>query len=150
MTSGCSDLTLWRKWRRCVLSDRYDSLFQYYAEKYTYDWKLLKAQAIAESDLTPDAQSPAGAQGLCQFEPGTFAEVSSNMRLKHASVWNPEHAIACQAAMMAYLLGRFKITENALAAYDWGEGHVARGDSPLPQETQDYIRRILALRAGMV
>src|SRR5258707_6019516 len=129
--------------------ERYDSLFQFYADAHGLDWKLLKAQGMAESDLTPDAHSPAGAQGLCQFMPATFAQVSANLHLKNASVWNPEHSIACQAAMMAYLIRRFKVTEQALAAYNWGEGHVERGDSPRPQETQDYIKKILALVATL-
>src|SRR5216684_3424821 len=98
---------------------RYDSLFQYYSEKHgNVDWKLLKAQAVEESGLNPNAESPACAQGLSQFMPATFAEVSKNLGLKGASVWNPEHSIEAQAAMMNYLIGRFKVVEQALAAYN--------------------------------
>jgi soluble lytic murein transglycosylase-like protein len=130
--------------------NRYDSLFQYYSEKHgDVDWKLIKAQAIEESGLDPAAKSPAGAQGLSQFMPATFAEVSKNLGLKDASVWNPEHSIACQTSMMNYLITRFKVVEQALAAYNWGEGHVERGDSPRPLETQNYIRKVLALRATL-
>jgi membrane-bound lytic murein transglycosylase MltF len=130
------------------MTTRYDGLFQFYAK--STDWKLLKAQAIAESDLTPDAQSGAGAQGLCQFEPATFVEVATHLALKHPSVWNPEHSIQCQAAMMGDLIHRMGSVERALAAYNWGEGHVSRmpvwDETQLPAETQAYIKHIMSLK----
>jgi len=48
-------------------SDRYDSLFQWYGIKYQAPWRMLKAQAFAESGFNPDAHSSAGAMGLMQF-----------------------------------------------------------------------------------
>lgn len=133
------------------VTTRYDSLFQYYARPGT-DWRLLKAQAIAESNLDPHAFSSAGAQGLCQFMPATFAEVAKNLRLQMPSVWNPEHSIMCQAAMMSDLLHRFSPRERALAAYNWGEGRVSKMVTwdlgQTPRETQIYVAHILALITG--
>jgi membrane-bound lytic murein transglycosylase D len=122
--------------------NRYDSLFQFYSE--SLDWKLLKAQAIAESDMNPSAVSPAGASGLCQFMYATFQEVAQNVGLVHPSIWNPEHQIHCQAAMMAYLYRKFDNLLWALAAYNCGEGRVKT--QPWPVETQAYVKKILALQ----
>jgi soluble lytic murein transglycosylase-like protein len=67
-------------------ADRYDSLFAVYAawdrqrgaawipRTPPLDWRLLKRQAQAESDLNPDALSPVGAQGLVQSMQRTFDE----------------------------------------------------------------------------
>jgi membrane-bound lytic murein transglycosylase F len=135
-----------------LATERYDSLFKHYAYLKALDWRLLKAQAVAESELNPDARSPVGAQGLCQFMPATFAEVAQNLRLQHPDVWNPEQSIRCQAAMMADLLHRFPPIERALAAYNWGEGHVAKlapwNLAQTPPETKLYVAHILALLKG--
>ena len=60
-------------------SRKYDQAFAKYQHRYApaeikREWLLLKAQAIVESGLRPDAVSPAGAQGLLQFMPLTWRE----------------------------------------------------------------------------
>ena len=57
-----------------IRRDRYDSLFKFYAQEHRLDWLALKAQGIAESNLAPDAVSPAGAAGLMQFMLPTWVE----------------------------------------------------------------------------
>ncbi len=131
-------------------ADRYDSLFQHYAEAVHVGWYLLKAQARAESNFNSEAESPAGAKGLTQFMDPTWAEWGAG-----GSQFNPEHAISAQARYMKYLLDYFdRETEQALAAYNWGMGNVrkavvAHGAGFLevaPQETQDYVAKILKFR----
>lgn len=129
--------------------DRYDSLFRFYAEEHEHDWLLLKAQARAESNFDPKARSSVGAMGLCQFMPRTFSEWGEGLAT------DPEQAIKAQAKYMAWLLKQMSgEIEWALAAYNWGIGNVKklrankRGTfydlmSELPQETVDYIDRIL-------
>lgn len=46
------------------------------------DWKLLKAQCFAESSFIETAVSPVGAQGLCQFMPGTWEDVQKGLRIQ--------------------------------------------------------------------
>ena|SRR3990167_2690819 len=132
--------------------DRYDSLFQFYAEKSGGDWLLLKAQVKVESDFFPYAKSPAGARGLAQFMHSTFSEWAAKLGLKSPDIYNPEHSIQCQAAYMAWLIGQFAnsppvilsgakdldsspsaqndnrpsppVIQAALAAYNWGIGKV--------------------------
>ena len=129
---------------------RYDSLFAYYGERSGMSPVLLKAQAIAESDLNPDASSPVGAKGLCQFMDTTWAGLSANF--VHVNVWNPEQSIRAQAAYMAELFRECKTPELTLAAYNWGIGRVRRtflvpklayDAARVPPETREYIRRIL-------
>ena len=143
--------------------DRYDSLFKHYAEKHKIaDWRLLKAQAIAESNLDPRAVSPVGAVGLTQFMPATWNEWWDNIYgvrgLPRGDRTNPEAAIELQAAYMRRLLRAFKTEERALAAYNWGWGrvrkHLRRHNGTLvkgllPHETRTYIARIERVRATL-
>ena len=146
-------------------TDRYDSLFQWYASLSGVDWLLLKAQVKQESGFNPNARSDKGAMGLAQFMPRTWAEwcdgtpgIQSPAAVNPVllSPYNPEHNIRAQAAYMAWLLKHYQ-GDNALvlAAYNWGCGDVdslrvnscATFDQIAPRtppETQNYVRRILA------
>jgi membrane-bound lytic murein transglycosylase F len=74
----------------------YDDLFKKYAKRYfgpAYDWRVFKAQAMAESNLTLDARSHVGARGLMQLMPTTFKEIQTkNPEL--ACIDQPEWNIA--------------------------------------------------------
>ena len=132
--------------------NRYDSLFQYYAEEYQLDWNLLKIQAQHESGpcLDPDAVSPVGAKGACQFMTATFAEWVVKLKIKRPNPFNPEHSIQCQAAMMRWLFNYFNgDTIKVLAGYNWGCGNVGRlGEEfaleKTPRETRVYVSNILS------
>lgn len=137
--------------------DRFDSLFQYYASISGLNWKLLKAQAKAESGLDPDAKSHVGAKGLAQFmdrtweewrdgTPGVQPPPSSLVLLDPR---DPEDVIRAQAAYMAWLLKQMKgDIPRALAAYNWGIGHIKKVPERsdwrrlLPAETRNYVARI--------
>ena len=59
---------------------RYDETFKKYTKRFFgpgFDWKIFKAQGIAESQLAPDAVSQVGARGIMQLMPSTFQEVKS-------------------------------------------------------------------------
>lgn len=118
---------------------------------------LLAAQLDAESGWNPRALSPAGAQGLAQFLPSTWAsEGVDGDGDGTADPFNPADAIASQAAYLCKLLAAVTADpqlagdrlELALAAYNAGLGAVQRhrGLPPYP-ETQDYLRRIRHLLA---
>lgn len=53
----------------------YDELVRKYAEKYSFDWRLIVAQMYQESRFDPDAISHAGAEGLMQMMPETAAGI---------------------------------------------------------------------------
>ena len=139
-------------------TNRYDSLIQYYGELHNVDFDLLKSQIKAESNFEPFVQSTAGACGLAQFMEETFCEwfkilykfeINSMSWFLYAS--NPEVSICLQAAYMSFLLIRYGgNVSHALAAYNWGMGHVdkiherADFENLLPDETREYVERILS------
>ena len=61
------------------LTSKYDPIFRKYSKRYFgagFDWRLFKAQGMAESELNPNAVSPVGARGLMQVMPATFAYIA--------------------------------------------------------------------------
>lgn len=148
--------------------ERYDSLFQFYGERAGVDWRILKAQAQAESgrDLDPDARSAVGAKGIAQFMDRTWQEWRDGtagvqeappLNLVLLDPRDPEDGIRAQAAYFAWILrqvgGRL---ETALAAYNWGIGNVRRGlpdleydPAKVPDETRAYVARILDYQAAL-
>jgi transglycosylase-like protein with SLT domain/D-alanyl-D-alanine carboxypeptidase-like protein len=104
---------------------------------------LMAGQLMAESGFDPNAGSPAGAQGIAQFMPGTAAAYGL------ANPYDPVAAIDAEAHLMADLLRQFGSPELALAAYNAGPAPVeACHCIPPYPETQAYVTRILALIGG--
>jgi hypothetical protein len=113
------------------------------AQRWSVSAQLLAAQLYAESGFNPFARSPAGAEGIAQFMPGTAAAMGL------ADPFDPDAAISAQAHLMRDLLGRFGSVPLALAAYNAGTGAVAAcGCVPPIPETTAYVARILGLLGG--
>jgi hypothetical protein len=113
------------------------------ASRHGVSAALLAAQLMAESNFDPAAVSPAGAQGIAQFMPGTAAAYGLD------DPFDVPAAIDAQARLMADLLARFGSTALALAAYNAGPAPVAAcGCVPPYAETRGYVARILALLDG--
>ena len=95
-----------------------------------------------ESRFNPGAVSPAGAQGIAQFMPGT-----ARLRgLRNA--FAPAEALIRSAEYLRFLADRFGNLGLAAAAYNAGEGRVAswqRRGGNLPSETRNYVRIITGL-----
>ena len=92
-----------------------------------------------ESAFQPRAVSPAGAQGVAQFMPGTASERGL------ADPFDPAAAIPASAKLLAELALRFGNLGLAAAAYNAGPNAVAKwldGQGGMPFETQDYVRAI--------
>ena len=82
------------------LTGRNDPWFRKYTQRYFgvgFDWRLFKAQAVAESDLNPNARSPVGARGLMQVMPATFNLIQAS-RSSLTSIDAPESNIAAGIA----------------------------------------------------
>jgi len=104
---------------------------------------LMAGQLMAESGFDPSAGSPAGAQGIAQFMPGTAAAYGLD------DPYDPVAAIDAEAHLMSDLLRQFGSPELALAAYNAGPAPVeACNCIPPYPETQAYVARILALVGG--
>lgn len=114
------------------------------AKTYGLPVEFLTRLIWQESSFQPRAVSPAGAQGVAQFMPGTAAE--RNL----ADPFDPEKAIPKAAEFLAELRGRFGSLGLAAAAYNAGPNRVANwlaGRGGLPAETQTYVLRITRLSA---
>lgn len=96
------------------------------------DWRWLKAQCYQESRLKRFAVSPVGAQGLCQFMPGTWREMSK----KYPEIqdpWLPVHSIRAAALYMRQLNKGWSSPRPqsdryhlALASYNAGFGNILK------------------------
>ena len=114
------------------------------ALRHNVPMDLLAAQLYAESDFNPFARSPAGAEGIAQFMPGTARAYGLR------DPFDADQAIDAQARLMRDLLDRFggKVA-LALAAYNAGPGAVERyGGVPPYAETRGYVAKILGLLGG--
>ena len=90
-----------------------------------------------ESSFRAHAVSPAGAQGIAQFMPGTATERGL------ADPFDPEQAIPQAARLLADLRRQFGSLGVAAAAYNAGPARVAswlRGEGGLPDVTRAYVR----------
>jgi cell wall-associated NlpC family hydrolase len=116
---------------------------------------VMAAQLDAESGWNERAVSPAGAEGLSQFMPSTWAVWGRDVNGDgSADPFDPADAIMAQGRYDCALAEQVSsvggdITQLALAAYNAGPGAVlsARGIPPFP-ETQAYVARIMHLAAG--
>ncbi len=123
---------------------------------------VIAAQIQAESGWNPAAVSPAGAEGISQFEPVTWATWGADSdRNGTSSPFDPGDAIPAQARFDCALAGQMtaaigagqvsgvSVTDAALAAYNAGPGAVlaARG-IPDNGQTPGYVAKITALAAG--
>ncbi|WP_328288296.1 C40 family peptidase [Streptomyces blattellae] len=113
---------------------------------------LLAAQLYQESGFNPNAQSPAAAQGIAQFIPGTWATHGVDGDGDgDRDVWDPNDAIPSAASYDCALASYVEdvpgnATENMLAAYNAGAYAVIRyGGVPPYSETQNYVRTITTL-----
>jgi soluble lytic murein transglycosylase-like protein len=123
--------------------DRFAPMLARAAQRWNVSAALLAAQLYVESNFNPFVTSPAGAQGIAQFMPGTARALGLT------DPFDAERAIDAQAHLMRDLLRRFASVPLALAAYNAGPGAVApcMCVPPYP-ETRGYVARILGLLGG--
>ncbi len=113
---------------------------------------LLAAQLYQESGFNPNAHSPADAQGIAQFIPGTWAThgLDGNGDGKR-DVYDPADAIPSAATYDCKLASYVKKaagnqTDNMLAAYNAGAYAVIKYNGIPPyRETQNYVKTIRSL-----
>ena len=113
------------------------------SQRWNVGAALLSAQIYGESNFNPAARSPAGAQGIAQFMPGTAAGYGLR------DPFDPAAAIDAQAHLMHDLLRQLGSVPLALAAYNAGPAPVqACGCVPPYPETQAYVAKILGILGG--
>lgn len=111
--------------------------------------------AEVESSLNPAARSPAGAVGLFQLMPATARHLGVNPDGNPDERLDPLKNADAASRYLGYLYRRFRSWPLALAAYNAGEGRVARllretGGADydaiaarLPLETRMYVPHVL-------
>jgi soluble lytic murein transglycosylase-like protein len=115
-----------------------DKYVEELAAKHNVDPELIRAVIAAESGYNPAATSRKGAQGLMQLMPGTAQQLGVR------DAYNAKQNLDAGVRYLRALLDKYNgDLDKALAAYNAGEGAVARaGGVPNIRETQNYIRRI--------
>lgn len=119
----------------------YNKIISKYSKKYNVPESLIKAVITAESCFNPRAVSPKGAQGLMQLMPPTAA------RFGVIDSFDPDQNIRGGTKYLKFLLSHFdQYTKHAVAAYNAGEGTVARYRGVPPyKETINYVAKVTAL-----
>jgi len=132
-SAGNSD-TRYRVLSRAEIDKYVDEM----AKKHNVDPALIRAVIAAESGYNPAATSPKGAQGLMQLMPGTAQQLGVH------DAYNAKQNLDAGVRYLRALLDKYNgDLDKALAAYNAGEGAVARaGGVPRIRETQDYVRRV--------
>lgn len=119
---------------------------------------IIAAQIDQESNWNPKAGSSAGAQGIAQFMPSTWASAGKDGDGDgKADIWNPHDAIWSQGNYMCNLASQVETAKKSgkltgdtlqltLAAYNAGLGNVMKyGGIPPFMETKNYVTRIIGL-----
>jgi len=120
-------------------SDRYDETFRKYSKRYfgpTYDWRVFKAQGLAESNLDSLAHSRVGARGVMQLMPTTFREIASRNPEIRRAINDPEWNIAAGISYDRRLWLQWEADsvtvhrrEFMLASYNAGRGTILGAQS---------------------
>ena len=145
---------------RAFYPRKYTELVEIYAREYELDPFLVYAVIKCESNFNPDAKSDAGALGIMQITPETFAWIQTkameNPNLSENALFDPETGIKYGALLLSVHLSEFKSAELALCAYHAGRGQLRQwiADGKLTekdtdidhipfQDTRRYVKRVM-------
>jgi LysM repeat protein len=117
----------------------------------------LKYVAIVESDLLPNACSPKGAAGPWQFMPSTGSAYGLAQKGSVDKRYDFERSTDSAFLLLSDLHKKYNSWSLAIASYNCGDRRILEEsrlqgvrdyyDMRLPQETERYVIRILAVKA---
>lgn len=112
--------------------------------------RWIRAVLAAESAHEVRAVSDAGAMGLMQVMPSTWAELRARHRLGD-DPFDPRDNILAGTAYLREMLDRYGNIGAMLAAYNAGptryDEYITTG-RPLPAETRDYVAKLAPILGG--
>ena len=130
-------------------AQRFDESFRKYAKRFFgvgYEWQVFKAQAMAESQLDPQAHNPTGARGLMQLMPSTFRQIQSQ-NPDFVSINDPEWNIAAGIQYDRTLWTLWNDHESdadrrsfMLASYNAGRGTILRAQAVARRDSLDHLK----------
>ena len=134
---------------------KYEDSITKYSVKYNLDKFLVMGVISAESRFSEDAVSSKSAKGLMQLKDDTAYWCADKYEIE-GEIYEAEVNIEIGCAYLRYLLDLFdRNTENALAAYNAGQGNVKKwladkrysADGKklhtIPfAETREYVKRV--------
>lgn len=140
-------------------SINYTTLIEQYSAEYDVPEKIIFAVIKVESGFDPNAESSVGALGLMQMMPTTFEWLTGDEHLgEHLDttrLTDPEVSIRYGTYYLHYLYEKFENWDTVLAAYNGGEGNVAKwladpecsdGNGNLTyipfEETRNYVKKV--------
>jgi peptidoglycan DL-endopeptidase CwlO len=119
----------------CPIPVRYRRAFERAARDTGFQLSMLVAVAEVESHFKAEARSTADARGLLQVLPSTAAELKLDPN-------KPTSNVLAGARYLKLLLGRFRSTDLALAAYNAGPTAVSRVGGAPSDETLTYVANV--------
>ena len=147
------------------MNNQFDELIKQYWVQYMhgYDWRIGWGQIMQESSFDTLAISPVGAEGLCQFMPGTWRDaIAAGIVLPGTPRTDAVASIKAGAWYMGKMVkfwttprDKDNLIKWALASYNYGAGNVLKAQKAaggslifedllphLPTETAEYPYRI--------
>lgn len=125
------------------------ALVQDAARRFGIPETWIYAVMRTESAGRIDATSPAGAMGLMQIMPATWATLTARYSLG-GNAYDPRANIMAGAAYLREMYARYG-SPGFLAAYNAGPGRYeqyTRGQRGLPLETRNYVAKIAPMIGG--
>ena len=120
------------------------------ARRNALDPVLVMALIHVESRFNSFAVSPVGALGLMQVLPSTGEEMAAELGIAwHGSrtLFDPIKNVKIGVAYLHQLSQRYEDIPTALAAYNWGPGHIDRRIRRGTTLPKDYPRLVLEAHA---
>lgn len=124
--------------RQSVPRGEINAIIEKASRQYGVDPSLIESVIRAESGFDSSSTSPKGAMGLMQLMPGTAQDLGVK------NPYDAQENIMAGTRYLKTLLDRYHgNTPLALAAYNWGMGNLERNSDNLPEETRNYISKIM-------
>lgn len=129
-----------------MVTDIWNRYVESAAQRFGVPPALVSSVIGAESSGRPGVVSSAGAGGLMQLMPDTFAEVRRTHNLG-PDRFDPQTNIEAGTAYLGQLYKQFGNWPDAISAYNAGPNRwrqVQAGGRAAPRETVDYTKKVLA------